>query len=201
MASARIWERHESGDVLAGQCSAQVISSDFLPSSTGSHLPSYTWSLPCPLLREWRNPGGLAWGDILPGGWLPDLWGYPLAAPAKVEVDKPVLKLALKRQRAVKESAKGLGCRSPKIQRMEHDGKRLTPQKLALAKEEAEKPVPRRALRRSFPVKESDKDRTGPAPEVGAGSTMARGGPHRSSLSKTQTDFGLPIRQTADASS
>ena len=44
-----------------------------LCSSSGSRFSSYPWSLACSLARVWRNAVGLAWGDILPGWWLPGL--------------------------------------------------------------------------------------------------------------------------------
>ncbi|CAK6436723.1 unnamed protein product [Pipistrellus nathusii] len=80
----------------------------------------------------------------------------PLATPAKVEAEKPGPRGACKRQRPVEWSYKDLGCSSPKIPRLEHDSKRLTPQKLTPAKVEAEKPGPRRALKRCRPVEELD---------------------------------------------
>ena len=55
----------------------------------------------------------------------------PVATPAKVEAEKPVLSRTPKRQRALAESDKDLSCSSPRIQRLQHGGRRLTPQKLA----------------------------------------------------------------------
>ncbi|XP_054567136.1 DPEP2 neighbor protein-like [Eptesicus fuscus] len=55
----------------------------------------------------------------------------PLATPAKVEEEKPVPRRALKRRHPVEELNEDLGCSSPKIQRLEHGGWRLTPLKLA----------------------------------------------------------------------
>ncbi|XP_013826528.2 PREDICTED: uncharacterized protein LOC106503098 [Capra hircus] len=74
-------------------------------------------------------------------GWHGDTYclvgGYqaygdaPVATPAKVEAEKPVLSRTPKRQRALAESDKDLSCSSPRIQRLQHGGRRLTPQKLA----------------------------------------------------------------------
>ncbi|KAM7058306.1 DPEP2 neighbor protein-like [Molossus nigricans] len=55
----------------------------------------------------------------------------PLATLAQVEAEKPDPRQALKRHHPVEKSNKDLGCSSPKIRRLEHGGKRLTPQKLA----------------------------------------------------------------------
>ncbi|XP_012360181.1 DPEP2 neighbor protein [Nomascus leucogenys] len=55
----------------------------------------------------------------------------PLATPTKAEAEKPAPSRAPKRRQATTESDKDLGCSSPKIQCLEHSGRRLTPQKLA----------------------------------------------------------------------
>lgn len=76
--------REVRGEILAGDCVQQKrLMSYFLCSSCGSHFPSYTWSLPCPLPRLWRNAGRLARGDILPGRWLPGLWGCSCGHPSQ----------------------------------------------------------------------------------------------------------------------
>ncbi|XP_036201704.1 DPEP2 neighbor protein [Myotis myotis] len=90
----------------------------------------------------------------------------PLATPAKVEAEKPVPRRAQKRHRPVEWSNKDLGCPSPKIPRLEHDSKRLTPQKLTPTKVEAEKPVPRRALKRCRPADGLDEDLGCSSPKI-----------------------------------
>ena len=59
------------------------MSSDFLCSSNGSRFSPYPWPLPCPLPRVWRIAVGLAWGDILPGWWLPGLRGCSFGHASK----------------------------------------------------------------------------------------------------------------------
>ncbi|XP_014644068.1 PREDICTED: uncharacterized protein LOC106802040 [Ceratotherium simum simum] len=55
----------------------------------------------------------------------------PVATPAKVEAEKPVPRRAPKKRRAMAESDKELCCPSPQNWRLQHGGRRLTPQKLA----------------------------------------------------------------------
>ncbi|XP_037371853.1 DPEP2 neighbor protein [Talpa occidentalis] len=55
----------------------------------------------------------------------------PVATPVKVEAQKPVPNRAPKRRRSLAESDNDLGCSRPKIRRLQYDGRRLTPQKLA----------------------------------------------------------------------
>uniref|UniRef100_A0A8C3YFK2 DPEP2 neighbor n=1 Tax=Catagonus wagneri TaxID=51154 RepID=A0A8C3YFK2_9CETA len=55
----------------------------------------------------------------------------PVATPAKAAAEEPVARRAPKRRRALAESDKHPGCSSPKIQRPQHGGRRLTQQKLA----------------------------------------------------------------------
>lgn len=54
----------------------------------------------------------------------------PVATPTKAEAEKPGPRQGLKRRQALAESDQDLGCPSPKIRRLQHSGKRLTPQKL-----------------------------------------------------------------------
>ncbi|KAI5928900.1 DPEP2 neighbor protein [Manis javanica] len=54
----------------------------------------------------------------------------PMATPAKVKAEKPVPRRAPKRH-ATSASDEELGCPPPKIRRLQHRGKGLTPQKLA----------------------------------------------------------------------
>ncbi|XP_014392283.1 PREDICTED: uncharacterized protein LOC106725475 [Myotis brandtii] len=90
----------------------------------------------------------------------------PLATPAKVKAEKSVPRGAHKRHYPVKWSNKDLGCSSPKIPRLEDGGKRVTPQKLTPTKVEAEKPVPRRALKRRHPVEVLDEDLGCSSPKI-----------------------------------
>lgn len=55
----------------------------------------------------------------------------PVTTPAKVEAEKPIPRQTPKRQRAVAEPGKDLGCPTPKIQQLQHGGRRWTPRKLA----------------------------------------------------------------------
>ncbi|XP_012586063.1 PREDICTED: uncharacterized protein LOC105854187 [Condylura cristata] len=55
----------------------------------------------------------------------------PVATPTKVEAEKPVRSRAPKRRWVVTDSDKDLGCSSPKIRRLQHDSRRMNPQKLA----------------------------------------------------------------------
>ncbi|XP_045715253.1 DPEP2 neighbor protein [Phyllostomus hastatus] len=85
-------------------------------------------------------------------------WETSTAAPKKVEAKKPGPRRAPKRPHPRDNWTQDLGCSSPKIQRLEPDDKKLSPQKLTPAKTVAEKPVPRRARKRRHHGQESDED-------------------------------------------
>nr|XP_030695134.1 uncharacterized protein LOC115843367 [Globicephala melas] len=91
-----------------------------------------------------------------------------LAMPAKVEAEKPVPRRAPKRNHAPERSDKDLGFPRPKIRRLKHssssgiqDVPLATP-----AKVEAEKSVPRRALKRKHTLGMLDKDLGYPRPKI-----------------------------------
>ncbi|XP_007938589.1 DPEP2 neighbor protein [Orycteropus afer afer] len=54
----------------------------------------------------------------------------PMAIPAKAELEKPTPRRAPKRRRPLAELDKDSASSSPKIQRLQHDDRGLTPQKL-----------------------------------------------------------------------
>lgn len=73
-----------------------------------------SWSLPSPLPKVWRNPGGLAWGEIPPGRWLPGLWGCSFGHPSKGRIREASLQMrALKRHHPLEELDKDLDCFQP----------------------------------------------------------------------------------------
>ncbi|XP_049720007.1 DPEP2 neighbor protein [Elephas maximus indicus] len=55
----------------------------------------------------------------------------PVAIPAKVEAEKPTPSRDPKRCYPLAESHEDPGCSRPKIRRLQHGGRRLTPQKLS----------------------------------------------------------------------
>lgn len=137
-ASVRNRKQQESKVLVAEYIKQKwLISSDFLSSSSVSHVSSYTCILPCPLPRVWKNPGGLAWGDILPGWWLPALWGCSLGHSTKGQSRKASREANAASQRGSQETPcssrgrKDPGCPSPKVSGLKQSGKRPLPQKLA----------------------------------------------------------------------
>ncbi|XP_036297120.1 DPEP2 neighbor protein [Pipistrellus kuhlii] len=90
----------------------------------------------------------------------------PLPTGAKVKAGMPGPRGARKRHYPVEWSNKDLGCSSPKIPRLEHDSKRLTPQKLTPEKMEVEKPDPRPALKRHHPVEKLNENLGCSSPKI-----------------------------------
>ncbi|KAG5200565.1 hypothetical protein JEQ12_005099 [Ovis aries] len=75
----------------------------------------------CHVLYRGHGETQAGWhGDTCLVGGYRAYGDAPVATPAKVEAEKPVLSRTPKRQRALEE-----------IQRLQHGGRRLTPQKLA----------------------------------------------------------------------
>ncbi|XP_073081700.1 DPEP2 neighbor protein [Manis javanica] len=86
----------------------------------------------CHLLYQGRGETQVTWhGETycLVGGCR-SYGDAPMATPAKVKAEKPVPRRAPKRH-ATSASDEELGCPPPKIRRLQHRGKGLTPQKLA----------------------------------------------------------------------
>ncbi|XP_057348844.1 DPEP2 neighbor protein-like [Manis pentadactyla] len=86
----------------------------------------------CHLLYQGRGETQVTWhGETycLVGGYR-SYGDAPVATPEKVEAEKPVPRRAPKRH-ATSASDQELGCPPPKLRRLQHRGKRLTPQKLA----------------------------------------------------------------------
>lgn len=79
---------------------------------------------------EGMGTGRLAWGHM-PGRWLPGLWGCSCGHPSQGGSLKPVLWPHSPRDRLWRSRITDLSCSSPRIQRLQHGGRRLTHLKLA----------------------------------------------------------------------